>query len=127
MGFMTLQVSEVHMCADVAGWELSLDDARAFISRGHRRKTHLDLPDDHQDQDQDSSDEAITELPAIELTLRTGSQPDGCSVHRPRQRRDSPKALLGASECCSRRGGPAAGSRRRRGTGATQQTRRSRR
>ena len=40
----TLQVSEVHLCADVAGWELSLDDAKAFISRGHRRKTHLDLP-----------------------------------------------------------------------------------
>ncbi len=41
----TLQVSEVHLCADVAGWELSLDDATAFISRGHNRKTHLDGPD----------------------------------------------------------------------------------
>jgi hypothetical protein len=60
----TLQVSEVHLCADVAGWDLSLDDARAFISRGHRRKTHLDLPDD-----QDSSDEAITKLPAIEVNM----------------------------------------------------------
>src|SRR5215813_8667775 len=43
-----LQVSEVHLCADVAGWELSLEDAQAFITRGHRRlcrKTHLDLPD----------------------------------------------------------------------------------
>jgi hypothetical protein len=60
----TLQVSEVHLCADVAGWELSLDDAKAFISRGHCRKTHLDLPDG-----QDSSDEATTELPAIEVNM----------------------------------------------------------
>ncbi len=40
-GFM-LQVSEVHLCADIAGWELSLDDAPAFITRGHRRKTHTE-------------------------------------------------------------------------------------
>ena len=30
----TLQVSEVHLCADIAGWELSLDDAPAFITSG---------------------------------------------------------------------------------------------
>jgi hypothetical protein len=38
----TLQVSEAHLCADVAGWELSLDDAKAFITRGHNRTTHVD-------------------------------------------------------------------------------------
>jgi hypothetical protein len=37
----TLQVSEAHLCADIAGWEPSLDDASAFITRGHRRKTRL--------------------------------------------------------------------------------------
>ena len=41
----TLQVSEVHLCADIAGWELSLDDAPAFITRGHRRKTHTEGED----------------------------------------------------------------------------------
>jgi hypothetical protein len=35
-------VSEVHLCADIAGWELSLADAPAFITRGHRRKTHTE-------------------------------------------------------------------------------------
>jgi hypothetical protein len=36
----SLQVSEVHLCADIAGWELSLEDAPAFITRGHNRTTH---------------------------------------------------------------------------------------
>jgi hypothetical protein len=36
-----LQVSEAHLCADIAGWEPSLDDAPAFITRSHRRKTRL--------------------------------------------------------------------------------------
>src|SRR5262249_18457851 len=40
-----LQVSEVHLCADIAGWQLSLEDARAFITRGHNRKTHLETPE----------------------------------------------------------------------------------
>jgi hypothetical protein len=39
LGF-ELQVSEAHLCADIAGWEPSLADAPAFITRGHRRKTH---------------------------------------------------------------------------------------
>src|SRR5262249_45850935 len=38
----SLQVSEVHLCADIAGWELSLDDAPAFITRGHNRTTHAE-------------------------------------------------------------------------------------
>src|SRR5215813_14460504 len=29
----TLHVSEVHLCAGVKGWDLSLDDATVFISR----------------------------------------------------------------------------------------------
>jgi hypothetical protein len=41
----TLQVSEVQVCADIAGWELPLDDAPAFITRGHRRKTHSEGED----------------------------------------------------------------------------------
>ncbi len=46
----------------MAGWELSLDDATAFISRGHRRKTHLDTPDEDDDGN-------LTELPAVEVNM----------------------------------------------------------
>ncbi len=37
----TLQVSEVHICADIAGWELSLDDARRFVSQGRAKAARL--------------------------------------------------------------------------------------
>ena len=40
----SLQVSEVHLCADVAGWELELEAADAFITRGHNRQAHLSDP-----------------------------------------------------------------------------------
>jgi hypothetical protein len=33
----TLQVSEVHLCVDVVGWELSLDDMSAFITRSRNK------------------------------------------------------------------------------------------
>ena len=50
----TLQVSEVHLCADIAGWELSLDDAHAFITRGHKRTTHMEQPDESDQHDDNS-------------------------------------------------------------------------
>lgn len=58
----TLQVSEVHLCADIAGWALTADQDRAFITRGHKRSRHVlgeavDLPDDQDHQDQDGGDE----------------------------------------------------------------------
>ena len=37
----TLQVSEVHLCADVAGWELSLDNLPAFITRSRSKGLRL--------------------------------------------------------------------------------------
>jgi hypothetical protein len=37
----TLQVSEVHLCADVAGWDLSLDDIAAFITRSRSKGLRL--------------------------------------------------------------------------------------
>ncbi len=37
----TLQVSEVHICADIAGWELSLDDAGRFVSQGRAKSARL--------------------------------------------------------------------------------------
>jgi hypothetical protein len=37
----TPQVSEAHLCADIAGWELVLDAADAFITRDRNRQTHL--------------------------------------------------------------------------------------
>jgi len=32
-----LQVSEVHLCADVAGWVLSLDEVSSFITRSRSK------------------------------------------------------------------------------------------
>jgi hypothetical protein len=37
----TLQVSEVHLCADLAGWELAVEDTHAFITRGHHKAGHI--------------------------------------------------------------------------------------
>jgi hypothetical protein len=37
----TLQVSEVHLCVDVAGWELSLDDVSRFITRSRNKGLRL--------------------------------------------------------------------------------------
>jgi hypothetical protein len=36
-----LQVSEVHLCVDMAGWELSLDGMSAFITRSRSRGLRL--------------------------------------------------------------------------------------
>jgi hypothetical protein len=59
----TLQVSEVHLCADIAGWELALEAADAFITRGHNRQTHLADP-----SAADADDTANTyTLPACEV------------------------------------------------------------
>jgi hypothetical protein len=59
----TLQVSEVHLCADIAGWELSLDDAPAFITRGHRRKTHTE------GEDTDDAEDEPFVGPSLELNM----------------------------------------------------------
>jgi hypothetical protein len=52
----TLQVSEVHLCADVAGWELSLEDIAAFITRS--RSKGLRLGSEPADEELDASLEA---------------------------------------------------------------------
>ncbi len=36
-----LQVSEVHVCADVAGWDLALEDARCFVSQGRAKAARM--------------------------------------------------------------------------------------
>jgi hypothetical protein len=41
-----LQVSEAHLCADVAGWELAVGDATAFVTRGLRRGLRLEEEDE---------------------------------------------------------------------------------
>jgi hypothetical protein len=41
-----LQVSEAHLCVDVAGWELTVGDAAAFVTRGHRRGLRLEDEDE---------------------------------------------------------------------------------
>lgn len=57
----TLQVREVHLCADIAGWELALDDADAFSTRGHKKTTHTTT-------DQDNADETYS-LPNVDVNL----------------------------------------------------------
>jgi hypothetical protein len=42
---ITLQVSEAHLCCDVAGWDITLADAHAFLTRAHRRASHLVVPE----------------------------------------------------------------------------------
>jgi hypothetical protein len=41
-----LQVSEAHLCIDIAGWELTVADASAFVTRGHRRGLRLEDEDE---------------------------------------------------------------------------------
>jgi hypothetical protein len=60
----SLQVGEVHLCADLAGWELSLVDAAAFLSRGHTRRTHFT---DDGSEGQDA--EAEWASPAVDVNL----------------------------------------------------------
>jgi hypothetical protein len=52
----TLQVSEVHLCVDVAGWALSLNDTRAFIARSVNKGLRLEDGMDDQAPDEDLSD-----------------------------------------------------------------------
>jgi hypothetical protein len=52
----TLQVSEVHLCADVAGWDLSLEEMSAFITRS--RSKGLRLGSEAADEALDASLEA---------------------------------------------------------------------
>jgi hypothetical protein len=61
----TLQVSEVHLCADIAGWDLSLADATAFISRGHNRKTYLG----ESDMGDGERDPRSYKLPTLEVNM----------------------------------------------------------
>jgi len=50
----TLQVSEVHLCVDVAGWELSIEDVPSFITRSRNKglrlfPTEMVVADDEED------------------------------------------------------------------------------
>jgi len=60
----TLQVSEVHLCADIADWVLSLNDAPAFITRWHRCKTHTEGEDA-----EDKAEEKPFVRPSLELNM----------------------------------------------------------
>src|SRR5262245_51074219 len=47
-----LQVSEVHLCVDIANWELSLGDVSAFITRSRSKGLRLFPPDMPQADDE---------------------------------------------------------------------------
>ena len=69
----TLQVSEAHLCVDIAGWALSLDEAPAFITRGHKRRSHVDGEDGNQDEDGDQ------EAPFVRPTLEVNQDGRRCT------------------------------------------------
>jgi hypothetical protein len=50
----TLQVSEVHLCVDIAGWELSLEEVSAFITRSRSKGLRLPPSDAQQVDDEES-------------------------------------------------------------------------
>jgi hypothetical protein len=47
----TLQVSEVHLCVDIAGWELSLEETAAFITRSRSKGLRLFPFETQEDED----------------------------------------------------------------------------
>jgi hypothetical protein len=56
----TLQVRQVHLCVDMAGWELSLNDMPAFITRS--RSNGLRLGSEAADEEVDAKSLAIIVL-----------------------------------------------------------------
>jgi hypothetical protein len=64
-GEFTLAVSELHACADVAGWDLTLADVARFVTRGHSTAPRV-LGEDANQTDGDAS-----HLPAIIPRLRS--------------------------------------------------------
>jgi hypothetical protein len=48
-----LQVSEVHLCADIAGWELSVEELSAFITRSRSKDLRLFPSEDIHEEDEE--------------------------------------------------------------------------
>jgi hypothetical protein len=72
----TLQVSEAYLCCDVSGWDLSLTDAAAFVSRARTRKSYVLRADeydadaaavDHVDGEDDAGADAY-QAPTFQVT-----------------------------------------------------------
>jgi hypothetical protein len=88
---ITLQVSEVHLCTDIAGWELSLEDAHAFITRGHNRTLHVEDSDRDDDESRGGAEEDIL-APQFALNMQgrrctgyefsTGAAHSCCIYHK---------------------------------------------
>jgi hypothetical protein len=57
-----LQVSEVQLCMDVAGWDLAVEEARPFITRGHKRTVREQLDTEPEDGDHESDESAGMEI-----------------------------------------------------------------
>lgn len=72
-----LQVSEVHICADIAGWELSLEDARRFVSQGRARSARLA---DGEDGDDDGQIVRLTGRRCSEYKISQGA-PHSCDIY----------------------------------------------
>ena len=65
-----LQVSEVHLCVDVAGWALSLNDTRAFIARSVNKGVRLVDETDDEAQTDDLSNAETPQQMQVSMNRR---------------------------------------------------------
>jgi hypothetical protein len=66
--YFRLQVSEAHLCADIAGWEMTVEEAQAFITLGHKRKVREAHGDEESDDSETPTDSEDTP-PGLEINL----------------------------------------------------------
>jgi hypothetical protein len=57
-----LQVSEAHLCVDVAGWDLAVEEARAFITRRHKRTVREQRDTEPSERDDEGDDTTGMEI-----------------------------------------------------------------
>lgn len=79
----TLQVSEVHLCVDVAGWEPRLGDLGAFITRSRSKGLRLEELDEEDDNDELVPPELRLQFTGRRLTTLDFSKgsPHACCIY----------------------------------------------
>src|SRR5579883_3369510 len=74
----TLQVSEVHLCLDIAGWELSIEDTGCFVTRGRAKKAML--ADEDEGESQASPDVTFTGRRVTQFDF-SKTAPHSCCIY----------------------------------------------
>jgi hypothetical protein len=92
-----LHVSELHLCADVVGWEPSLEDANAFITRGHNKTQRLDYDGESEGDD---SQERQERQERQETENETGYTLPPLSIHHNGRRCAGFDFSRGAAHAC---------------------------